>query len=115
VSALAVSAGHLRRLATVDRSSLFRDADTLVLSTEGITRVPLAAVVAALEGRSSFVLRVLYTRGQFADDGIVPGKAPRAIGPVSLDERLEDIAAFLTGTLADETSGAPDAAIAAPG
>ncbi len=86
-----VSRGHLRHLATAGRRSLSRDSYALALSTEGIKQVPFTAAVAV----------------------IIPGKVSRAIGPVSLGERLEDIAAFPTGILADGTSGGAPAAAAA--
>jgi hypothetical protein len=102
VNPCTVTAEHLRRLATVDRLGLFRDADTLVLSTEGgIMQVPLGVVEATLEGRSSFVIRMLYSRGQFADDGVITGRNPRAADGRDLDAFLASFAACLNDTQAD--------------
>ena len=91
-----VTAQDLRALAVTDRTSLLRDADTLVDSDEGIilsrsewSRKPLA-------GRGRLTLcRLLYTRERFVEDGILIGKTPRTIDGSSLDERLADIAAGL--------------------
>ena len=49
-----VTAEHLRRLATVDKSSMFRDAGTLIDTEEGVTQVPFRVVEATLTaGRNS--------------------------------------------------------------
>lgn len=47
-----VTADHLRRLATVDRRSLFAGADALIDAGDEIIRVPFSVVAAALEGRT---------------------------------------------------------------
>ena len=95
----AVTAKHLLALATRDPGSLFRDADTLVTSREGISIVPFGVVLAALEGKSPFAGRVLYHRERFADDGIVAGKRPRTADGSDLRARLEGIAGYLTAVI----------------
>ena len=51
-----VTVEHLRRLATIDRTSLLRDADTLIDSDEGIIAVPFGVVADALNGQSRLTL-----------------------------------------------------------
>jgi hypothetical protein len=94
-----VTAKQLLALATRDPGSLFRDADTLVTSSEGITIVPLGVALAALGGQSAFADRVLYHRERFADDGIVAGKRPRTTDGSDLLTRLEGIAGYLTAVI----------------
>jgi len=97
-----VTVEHLRRLATVDKSSLFADATALIETEEGITRVPFRDVVAALEGRSKLACcRLLYDRSQFIDDGIVMGANPKTIDGSDLTARLAVIADGLNEILAD--------------
>jgi len=87
-----VTPEHLRRLATVDKSSLFAGADTLIDSDEGIIAVPFRVVEEALNGRTRLRLcRLLYSRSQFIEDGIVVGREPRALAG-DLEERLAVIA-----------------------
>ena len=71
-----VTADHLRRLATVDPDSMFRDADTLVLSDEGLTLVPFRVVSETLAGRTKFVHRLLCTRGELRESGVEVGRRP---------------------------------------
>jgi hypothetical protein len=105
----AVTVEHLRRLATVDPRSLFRDADTLVDSDEGITIVPFRLVTEALEGRGGFVHRLLYHRSALAENGIQAGAHPRTLDGSDLDERLAGIAAGINEALADtETIQTPE-------
>lgn len=88
-----VTAEDLRALAAIDRRSLFRDADTLIDSDEGIIRVPFRVVEETLAGRGRLTLcRLLYAREHFIEDGIVIGKTLRTIDGSSLDERLTVIA-----------------------
>jgi len=99
-----VTAEHLRRLATVDPKSMFRDADTLVLSDEGLTLVPFRVVSETLAGRTRFVHRLLCTRGELTEMGIVVGRRPRTMDGSDLDARLAELAAELNESL---TSGEP--------
>jgi hypothetical protein len=94
-----VTAKHLLALATRDPGSLFRDADTLVTSREGVTVVPFRAVLAALDGKSSFAGQVLYHLERFADDGIIAGKQPRTTDGSDLDARLAGIAGYLAAEI----------------
>jgi hypothetical protein len=97
-----VTADHLRRLATVDPDSMFRDADTLVLSDEGLTLVPFRVVSETLAGRTRFVHRLLCTRGELAEMGVVAGRRPRTMDGSDLDARLVVLAAELNELLAVE-------------
>ncbi len=63
-----VTAQDLRALAVTDRTSLLRDADTLIDSHEGITSVPFRVVTETLAGRARLTLcRLLYTRERFVE------------------------------------------------
>jgi hypothetical protein len=102
-----VTADNLRRLATVDRKSLFAGADALIDAGDEITRVPFSVVTAALEGRSSLACcRLLYARGQFLDDGVVIGATPRTADGTDLGARLAAIAGGLNEILADSRAQA---------
>ena len=103
MSRTTVTAEDLRRLATVDRTSLFREADTLVLSEEGITIVPFTLVSDSLSGRSRFVHRLLFSRTEFADAGIQAGPHPKTFDGSDLDVRLARIAAELNEAIAETT------------
>jgi hypothetical protein len=97
-----VTAEHLKRLATVDRKSLFAAADALIDAGDEITRVPFSIVTAALEGRTKLACcRLLYARGQFLDDGVVIGATPRTTDGTDLGTRLTAIADGLNEILAD--------------
>lgn len=97
-----VTVEHLRRLATVDKRSLFADATALIETEDGISRVPLRVVVAALEGRSKLACcRLLYDRSQFIEDGIVTAANPKTIDRTDLSARLAVIAQGLNEILAD--------------
>lgn len=101
-----VTAGDLRRLATLDEASLFRDADTLIDCGEGVIRVPLKVVEETLSGRTKFTsCRLLYSRGQFGDDGVVVGKKPRTSNGCDLDARLADLAAGINDCIAPGPGG----------
>lgn len=97
-----VTAEDVRHLATVDPKSLFRDADTLVLSEEGVVIVPFRFVVEALDGRSKFVHRLLLSRSELADSGVEVGRKPKTFDGSDLDERLARIAAGLNEGLGDD-------------
>jgi hypothetical protein len=103
MSRTTVTAGDLRRLATVDSKSLFRDADTLVLSEEGITIVPFKFVADALSGHNKFVHRLLLSRSELADSGIEAGAKPKTFDGSDLDARFADIAAVLNEAIAETT------------
>lgn len=93
MTAHAVTAEHLRRLATIDKSSLFAGADTLIDCDEGIIAVPFRVVEETLNGRTRLTrCRLLYSRSQFTEDGITAGKEPRTIDGSDLDARLAEIA-----------------------
>lgn len=115
-----VTPDDLRTLATVDTRSLFRDATALIDSDEGIIQVPLRVVEAALAGQSRLqTCRLLYTRSQFQDDGIITGKVPRTMDPGrSLDERLADITEGINSipfeNLTGMFGGSPDPGKEAP-
>ncbi len=97
-----VTAGQLRRLATIDRRSLLADADALIDAGDGIITVPFSVVTAALEGRARLACcRLLYARGQFLDDGVITGATPRTTDGTDLDTRLAAIANGLNEILAD--------------
>ena len=97
-----VTAEHLRRLATVDKSSMFRDAGTLIDTEEGVTQVPFRVVEATLDGRTKLThCRLLYDRSQFIEDGVVAGARPKTIDGSDLDVKLAVIAAGLN----DECDG----------
>lgn len=88
-----VTVDHLRRLATVDRSSLFRDASALIDTDEGIMQVPASVPQAVLAGRSNLTsCRLLYDRTLFIEDGVVIGKTPKTVDGGDLDARLAVIA-----------------------
>ena len=96
-----VSADHLRRLATVDRRSLFADATTLIDTEDGVLQVPFRVVEAALDGRSKLTsCRLLYDRSQFIEDGVIAGKRPRTVDGGDLGARL--------GVIADGINDDPD-------
>ena len=96
-----VTAEHLRRLATVDKSSMFRDAGTLIDTEEGVTQVPFRVVEATLDGQTTLAYcRLLYDRRQFIEDGVVAGARPRTVDGSDLDARL--------GVLADGINDDPD-------
>jgi hypothetical protein len=83
----------LLRLATIDRSSLFAGADTLIDSDEGIIAVPFRVVEETLNNRTRLNLcRLLYSRSQFIEDGIAVGRTPRTIDGRDLGGRLAEIA-----------------------
>lgn len=91
-----VTAEHLRRLATVDKSSLFSGADTLIDSGEGIIAAPFKVVAETLNGSTKLTLcRLLYSRSQFIEDGIAVGGYPCTIDGRDLDRLLAVIAAGL--------------------
>jgi hypothetical protein len=97
-----MTTGDLRRLATVDPGSLFRDADSLADTSEGIMIVPWRIVTATMEGRTRFTsFRLLYTRDQFTDDGVIIGKKPRTTDGIDLDDRLAVIAAGINASASD--------------
>lgn len=101
-----VTVEHLRRLATVDPKSLFRDADTLVLSEEGITIVPFRVVSETLAGQAAFVRRLLLHRSELRESGVQVGRRPKRFDGGNLDDRLAEIAAGLNEVLAEtETEG----------
>jgi hypothetical protein len=103
-----VTAADLRALATTDRRSLLRDADTLIDCDEGIIRVPFRVVEETLAGRGRLTLcRLLYAREWFIDDGVLIGKTPRTTDGSSLDERLAVIADGLNAPVSQENHG-PD-------
>ena len=84
-----VTADHLRRLATVDKRSLFADATTLIDTEDGVLQVPFRVVEAALDGRSKLTsCRLLYDRSQFIEDGVRVGTRPRTVDGSDLDVRL---------------------------
>jgi hypothetical protein len=107
VTTARVTADHLRRLATVDRHSLFRDADTLIDSDEGVIAVPFKVVTDALAGNSRLKsCRLLYSRTCFIEDGIVIGGKPKTVDSSDdLDERLAEIAAGLNSPVAEWLPG----------
>ena len=105
-----VTAEHLRRLATVDPQSMFRDADTLVLSDEGLTLVPFRVVSETLAGRTKFVHRLLFTRGELTESGVVVGQRPRTMDGGDLDAKLAALAAELNDALAASDEPAKGAA-----
>ena len=91
-----VTAEHLRRLATVDKGSMFRDAGTLIDTEEGVTQVPFRVVEATLSGQTTLAhCRLLYDRRQFIEDGVVAGARPKTIDGSDLDAKLAMIAACL--------------------
>lgn len=96
-----VTVEHLRWLATVDPQSMFRDADTLVLSDEGLTLVPFRVVSETLAGRTRFVHRLLFTRSELRENGVVVGRHPRTMDGTDLDARLTVLAAELNDALTD--------------
>ena len=96
-----VTVEHLRRLATVDPDSMFRDADTLVLSDDGLTLVPFRVVSETLAGRTRFVHRLLFTRSDLTEGGVVVGRHPRTMDGGDLDALLAVLAAELNDALAD--------------
>jgi hypothetical protein len=101
-----VTVDDLRRLATVNRDSLFRDAGTLIDTEEGILAVPFRVVSDALIGQSRLqVCRLLYSRIQFIDDGVLTGAKPRTIDGSDLDVRLAVIADGINGTIPPESGG----------
>jgi hypothetical protein len=88
-----VTVEHLRRLATVDRHSLLAGAAALIDTGDEISRVPFGVVTAALEGRTRLTCcRLLYTRGQFLDDGVAIGATPKTTDGSDLDARLAAMA-----------------------
>ena len=101
MSEVTVTAEHLRRLATVDRESMFRDADTLVLSDEGVTLVPFRVVSETLAGRTKFVHRLLFSRSELRESGVEVGTRPRTMDGSDLDVRLAELAVELNELLAD--------------
>lgn len=103
-----VTVEHLRRLATAKPESLFRDADTLVLSDEGITIVPFRIVSDTLAGRTQFVHRLLLHRAELAESGVQTGRRPKTFDGGSLDDRLAEIAAGLNEVLAEADDAAGD-------
>lgn len=106
-----VTVDHLRRLATVDRHSLFAGATALIDAGDEISRVPFGVVTAALEGRTTLTCcRLLYTRGQFLDDGVAIGATPKTTDGTDLDARLAAIAGGLNEILADARAQAVAAA-----
>ena len=91
-----VTVAHLRRLATVDKSSLFAGAGTLIDTEEGVLQVPFRVVADALDGSSKLTsCRLLYDRTEFADDGVIVGAKPRTADGSDLGARLAVIAAGL--------------------
>lgn len=94
-----VTVEHLRQLATVDPKSLFRDADTLVLSDEGLTLVPFRVVSETVAGRTKFVHRMLCTRSELRESGVEVGARPRLMDGGDLDARLAELAAELNDAL----------------
>ena len=88
-----VTADHLRRLATVDKRSLFADATTLIDTEDGVLQVPFRVVEAALDGRSKLACcRLLYDRSQLIEDGVLAGTRPRTVDGGDLGVRLGVIA-----------------------
>lgn len=88
-----VTVDQLRRLATVDRSSMFRDAGTLIDTEDGIMQVPMTVPQAVLDGRSKLTYcRLLYDRTQFIEDSVITGKTPKTVDGGDLDARLSVIA-----------------------
>lgn len=96
-----VAAEDLRRLATIDKHSLFRDATALVDTEDGIEQVTWNVVAAVLEGKSTLrYCRLLYSREQFTEDGVITGAKPRSADKnISLDERLTSIASGINSGL----------------
>jgi hypothetical protein len=89
----AVTVEHLRRLATIDKTSLFADAGTLIDTEEGVLHVPFRVVADALSGDSKLrSCRLLYDRSEFADDGVITGKTPKTVDGSDLDAALIVIA-----------------------
>lgn len=88
-----VTADHLRRLATVDKRSLFADATALIDTEDGITQVPFRVVADVLDGNSRLrSCRLLYDRSQFIEDGVIAGAHPKTVDGGSLDARLAVLA-----------------------
>jgi hypothetical protein len=88
-----VTVEDLRHLATIDKRSLFADADTLIDTEDGITQVPFRVVEAVLDGRSKLAsCRLLYHRSQFIEDGVITGASPKAADGHDLDARLTVLA-----------------------
>jgi hypothetical protein len=102
-----VTAEDLRRLITVEPRSLFRDADTLVVSDDGVVTVPFRVVSATLSGETRFVHRVLTTRAELAEVGVVSGRHPRTNDGSDLDERLAELARGLTDDLNEPADKQP--------
>lgn len=93
-----VTVEHLRRLATVDKRSLFADATTLIDTEDGVLQVPFRVVEAALDGRSKLACcRLLYDRSQFIEDGVIAGARPRAVDGGDFEVRLGVIADGVNG------------------
>src|SRR5262245_42206238 len=88
-----VTAEHLRRLATVDKRSLFAGATTLIDTEEGVIQVPWCVVAKTLEGRTKLACcRLLYDRSQFIEDGVIIGASPRTLDGRDLDGWLAELA-----------------------
>ena len=88
-----VTTRDLRRLATIDRSSMFRDATTLIDTEYGIMQVPMSVPQAVLDGRSKLAYcRLLYDRTQFIEDGVIIGKTPKTVDGGDVEARLSVIA-----------------------
>lgn len=103
MAARLVTTDHLRRLATVDKRSLFASATALIDSDEGIIQVPFRVVAETLAGRTKLTYcRLLYTREQFIEDGVIVGVKPRLIDGGDLDARLAVIADGLNEAITDE-------------